>query len=64
MQHFNFHRLSTLALSGALALSLLAGCGGAGGSTSADGASASGTPSGSTPGSDPLGGRSGPGPMT
>ena len=45
MQHFNFHRLSTLALSGALALSLLAGCGGAGGSTSADGASASGTPS-------------------
>lgn len=45
MQHFNFRRLSALALSGALSLSLLAGCGGAGGSTSADGASASGTPS-------------------
>ena len=45
MQHFNFRRLSALALSGALSLSLLAGCGGAGGSTSADGASVSGTPS-------------------
>ena len=43
MQHFNFRRLSALALSGAL--SLLAGCGGAGGSTSAGGASVSGTPS-------------------
>ena len=45
MQHFNFRRLSALALSGALSLSLLAGCCGAGGSTSADGASVSGTPS-------------------
>lgn len=45
MQHFNFRRLSALALSGALSLSLLAGCGGAGGSTSAGSASVSGTPS-------------------